>query len=705
MLKVIIAEKPSMARAIAHVLGISGQQDGYIGGSTVDTVVTWAIGHLVTLAMPEDYGFSGFKRENLPILPEPFRLILRQSKKGKETVADAGALKQLNVIKKLFDQCNEIIVATDAGREGELIFRFIYEYLNCQKPFKRLWISSLTDKAIKNGFENLKNGSEFDYLYQAARSRSQADWLVGINASQALSIVAGSGVYSLGRVQTPTLAMICKRYSEHKNFQIQTYFQIQVEAEIERKTLKMLSDKKFEDKASGQEAIEIVRRNKLEITEVDTRTVREEPPLLYDLTGLQKDANRRLNFSADETLAIAQSLYEKKFISYPRTGSRYISEDIWEEIPALVETLLVYTPLKEQAKRLLKNRLNKRGVNDLKVTDHHALLITDNTVSGLSTKEESIYKLIASRILETFSAPCVKEVTTLKARSREFQFSSRGVDVIETGWRGVNGMFDNENSEEPEISLPYVEKGEKHAVQSAQLLEKQTKPKPLHTEASLLSAMEHAGKELENEDERKAIRESGIGTPATRASIIETLFSRGYIERQKKSLIPTSKGLKVYEAVKNKRIADVAMTGAWEKALSDIESGKMVSETFDKSIAVYARQITEELLALDFPKDNVAVLKCPKCQQKTVKLLDKVAKCTDRGCQWLLFRNICGRILSEDDVGMILASGKSSLIRGMTSRKNKKFDAFIVLKEDGSTAFEFPSTFRPAKKRGKHGEK
>ncbi|OPZ31693.1 MAG: DNA topoisomerase 3 [Bacteroidetes bacterium ADurb.BinA174] len=692
MPKVIIAEKPSVARAIAHVLGVSGQQNGYIGNihSENGTVVTWAIGHLVTLAMPEDYGISGFKRENLPIMPEPFRLIPRQTKKGKEMVVDSGALKQLNTIKELFEKCDEIIVATDAGREGELIFRYIYQYLNSNKPFKRLWISSLTDKAIKNGFENLKKGSEFDNLYQAARSRSQADWLVGINASQALSIAAGSGVYSLGRVQTPTLAMICKRYLEHKNFQIQTYFQIQVEAEVERKSLKMLSDKKFEDKESGQDALEIVRRNKLEITEVDTRTVREEPPLLYDLTGLQKDANKQLNLSADETLAIAQSLYEKKFISYPRTGSRYISEDIWEEIPALVETLLVYAPLKEQVKLLLKNRLNKRGVNDLKVTDHHALLITDNTVSGLSPKEESIYKLIASRMLETFSAPCEKEVTTLKARSREFLFSARGVNVIEAGWRAVSGMFDNENSEEPEISLPYVENGEKYTVQSAQLLEKQTKPKPLHTEASLLSAMEHAGKELENEDERKAIKESGIGTPATRASIIETLFSRDYIERQKKSLVPTTKGLKVYEAVKEKRIADVAMTGMWENTLLKIENGEMSSETFDKSITIYAKQITDELLAMDFPKDKKELLVCPKCQKETVKLFGKVAKCSDETCGWLLFRNVCGKTLSEIDVKEILTNKKTSLQKGLKSKAGKTFDAYIVLKEDGSTEFEFP---------------
>ena len=701
-MRVIIAEKPSVARAIAHVLGISGQQNGYIGNVNSgdkngnSTAVTWAIGHLIQLAMPEEYGFSGFRRENLPILPEPFKLIPRQTKKGKEYVSDAGALKQLNVIKNLFDQCTEIVVATDAGREGELIFRLIYRYLNCQKPFKRLWISSLTDKAIKNGFENLKNGSEFDNLYQSARSRSEADWLVGINASQALSISAGSGVYSLGRVQTPTLAMICNRYWEHTNFQIKNYWQIQAEMEVGRKTLRMLSDDKFDDKPSAQNAVEIVRRNKMEIIETDTRAVREEPPLLYDLTGLQKDANKRLNLSADETLTVAQSLYEKKFITYPRTGSRYINEDIWDEIPALVETLLVYEPLKEQAKSLLKNRLNRRCVNDLKVTDHHALLVTDNTVSGLSKHEESVYRLIAGRMLEAFSAPCEKEVTTVKARSREFLFSARGVDVIEAGWRAVNGMFDSETSDEPEISLPDVDADDKFSVETTRLLEKQTKPKPFHTEATLLSAMEHAGKELENEDERKALKESGIGTPATRASIIETLFSRNYIERQKKSLVPTAKGLKVYEAVKDKRIADVSMTGMWENTLAKIENGEMSAETFDKSIAIYARQMTEELLAMDFPKDENEILSCPKCKNQSVKNFEKVAKCTGETCGWLLFRTVCGKTLSENDVKAVIEKGKSSLLKGLKSKAGKTFDAYIVLKEDGGTEFEFNSPSRPS---------
>lgn len=687
-MRVIIAEKPSVARAIAHVLSITGTNDGYIGSG--DTAVTWAIGHLVTLALPQAYGFEGFRKENLPILPEPFRLMPRQVKKEKEYVTDAGAMKQLNVIRELFAKCDEIIVATDAGREGELIFRYIYHYLNCQKPFRRLWISSLTDKAIKTGFDSLKPGNEFDNLYQSARSRSQADWLVGINASQALSITAGSGVYSLGRVQTPTLAMICRRYLEHTRFKVQNYWQIEARPEVGRNVFRMLSDVKYEEKAEGQKALEVVRRNKMEILKTEIKSVVEEPPLLYDLTGLQKDANKRFNLSADETLSVAQALYEKKLITYPRTGSRYISCDVWEEIPTLLEVLSVYEPLKEQIKILRKSKLNAKCVNDLKVTDHHALLVTDNTPSNLTAREETVYKLVAGRMLESLSEPCQKEVTHVQAQCREIPFSARGADVIAPGWRSINGFYDNETSEESEVSLPYVEAGDKLSVQSAVLLEKQTKPKPLLTEATLLSAMEHAGKDVENEDERKAMKEAGIGTPATRASIIETLFSRDYIERQKKSLIPTAKGLKVYEAVKEKRIADAAMTGSWENALLKIENGEIAADTFDKTIAIYARQITEELLAMDFPKDEKEWLVCPKCQKKSVKLFEKVAKCSDETCGWLLFRTICGKALLEKDIKAILTNKKSPLLKGLKSKAGKTFDTYIVLKEDRSTEFEFP---------------
>lgn len=705
-MRVIIAEKPSVAHAIAQVLGISGSHNGYIGTiSPASTVVTWALGHLVTFALPNHYGHRGFKRENLPIMPNPFQLVPKQKKSGKGYVPDETAVKQLQVIKNLFNRCDDIIVATDSGREGELIFRFIYEYLNCQKPFHRLWISSLTNRAIREGFNTLKNGNEFDSLYQSARSRSQADWLIGINASQALSLAVGEGVYSLGRVQTPTLAMICSRYLENKNFESQTYYQIQTGQEVDRKEFKMLSEEKFTDKERAQAVQHRVRGSKMTIIENETKTIREEPPLLYDLTGLQKDANKRYGFSADETLSIAQKLYEKKFITYPRTGSRYISKDIWDEIPTLLVVLLAYSPLREFAKALEKATLNTKCVNDVKVTDHHALLITDNTPSGLSTSEDVIYKMIASRLLEALSQPCEKEITQITGAVNEHRFRARETEVTQPGWRMIQGFFTDDDSLDKvnnDQKLPYLEKEDSFPVSSAILLEKQTKPKPLHTEASLLLAMETVGKEIENEAERNAIKECGIGTPATRASIIEILFSREYVVRKQKSLIPTSKGLKVFHAVKDKRIADVSMTGAWEKALSDIESGEMDHNTFDKSIAIYTKQITDELLKLDFPKSESVVFNCPKCQHESAKLYEKVVKCVHEGCGWLMFRKFCGIVLPEKEIKSILSSGKSSLIKGMKSQKNKRFDAFIVLNKDGSTNLEFPrSNYRSNKQRDK----
>ncbi|MPM49327.1 DNA topoisomerase 3 [bioreactor metagenome] len=484
--------------------------------------------------------------------------------------------------------------------------------------------------------------------------------------------------------------MVCYRYLEHTNFVSVPYWQIQTEHELEGINFKMLSEAKYTDKAEAQEVQNRIRRRKMKIIEVEVKNVQEDPPLLYDLTTLQKDANIKLNLTASETLEIAQSLYEKKFITYPRTGSRYIGEDVWEEIPVLLEVLLAYPQFKEYAKALKMSNLNKRSVNSLKVTDHHALLITDNTASGLSAREDVIYNLIASRMLESLSDPCEKEVVHIIGNVSEQKFTAHSTDIVKAGWRAVRGFFDSEIPEESVESIPYLEEGNKLEIESVKLLEKKTKPKPLFTEATLLSAMEHAGKEIENEEERNAIKESGIGTPATRATIIETLFARDYMERKKKSLIPTPKGLKVYGIVKDKRIADVSMTGMWENALSKIESGEMMADTFNKSIVVHTTQITGELLSLDLPEEKVKILDCPKCKQYSVRIFDKVAKCTDEKCDFLLFRNFCGKLLSEDDVKAILSKGKSPLIKGMKSRAKKEFDAYIVLKEDGSTGFEFP---------------
>lgn len=333
-MKVIIAEKPSVARDIAAIVGADNRKDGYLEGNGY--CVTWAFGHLIGLAMPQDYGITGFQAENLPILPAEFKLLPRQVKDGKEYKPDPGTMKQLKVIKELFNKCERIVVATDAGREGELIFRYIYNYLECSRPFDRLWISSLTDQAIRKGLENLRPGKEYDNLYRSAKARSQADWVVGINASQALSISAGHGVWSLGRVQTPTLAMICSRYLENKDFKPQTYFQVKLHTAKDATQFAAISTERYNTKQEADDILNRVRSaESVNVISVEKKEANQEPPLLYDLTTLQKEANSRHSFSADKTLSVAQSLYEAKLISYPRTGSRYISDDVLPRYPPL----------------------------------------------------------------------------------------------------------------------------------------------------------------------------------------------------------------------------------------------------------------------------------------------------------------------------------------------------------------------------------
>ncbi|MDN4011405.1 DNA topoisomerase 3 [Chryseobacterium gambrini] len=686
-MKTIIAEKPSVAREIAGLVGASDKKDGYLTGNGY--FVTWAFGHLIGLGMPEDYGISGFDKTALPILPNPFLLTVRKVKKDKGYTADTGALKQLKVIEQLFNRSKSIIVATDAGREGELIFRYIYEYLKCNKPFERLWISSLTEKAIKQGFDNLKDGKEFDGLYQAAQGRSRADWLVGINATQALSIAAGNGIYSLGRVQTPTLVLICKRYLENKNFSVKKYWQIQLSHNKELIDFKSISKTKWEDQKLADDTLKSVQRSKTAtVTSVETKSIIEQPPLLFDLTGLQKEANKKLNLSAEETLNIAQSLYEKKFITYPRTGSKYIPEDVWAEIPNLVRALQDSETCKQAVGKLKWGRFNKRIVNDLRVTDHHGLLITDKIPSALNAKENSVYDMIAFRLLEALSQACIKEITDVGLQALHYDFTVKGCKVIEAGWRSIKGSFSDDDTE-PVQDLPEIKKGDELKIKEASVLEKKTKPPVLYTEAGLLSAMESAGKEIENEDERKALQNIGIGTPATRAAIIETLFTRNYIQREKKSLIPTEKGLQVYELVKDRKIADVAMTAEWELALQKIENNETDAEAFQKEMETYASSITNELLQASIAQNNLPKLVCPKCKSQQLIIRDKIVKCPDEVCNWVQFRNVCGVQIGLADIENLVNKKKTSLIKGMKSKAGKKFDAYIVLNEDCKTSFEF----------------
>ena len=691
----LIAEKPSVAKDIARIIGATGRNDGYLSGNGY--MVTWAFGHLIQLAMPEAYGVANFRKESLPILPTDFQLIPRQVKAEKGYKADPGVLKQLKVIKEVFDQCDKIIVATDAGREGELIFRYIFHYLNCRKPFVRLWISSLTDKAIREGLDNLQPGGRYDNLYLSAKSRSEADWLIGINATQALSVAAGQGVFSLGRVQTPTLVMICSRYLENKNFVPAKFWQLKAHTASGEISFPAQSTAKWEQQPEAIAALQRVKdAGQLVVKSVERKEASQEPPLLYDLTTLQKEANTKLNFSADKTLSIAQSLYEKKVMSYPRTGSRYISEDVFDEMPERVALLGQYPRFAGYAAGLNGATLNRRSVNDSKVTDHHALIITENLPGELSKDERAIYELVAGRMLEAFSGRCVKDVTTAVLSAGDTDFMVKGAVMKVAGWRAVFSEQDTED--EDNATLPPLQEGQCLPLSAVDLLEKQTKPKPLHTESSLLAAMENAGKELEDAELKARLKDAGIGTPATRAAIIETLFVRQYIVREKKNLVPTDKGLAVYKIVKDKKIADVEMTGMWENALAKIEAGGMDADTFRKSIEVYAAQITAELLSVQLSIANDETCPCPKCNSGRILFYPKVAKCSNVDCTLTIFRNKCDKQLSDKQIIELVTKRKTGLIKGFKGKNGKAFDASLVLDEQFNVAFSFPEQKGKTKK-------
>ena len=691
----MIAEKPSVAKDIARIIGATQRNDGYLSGNGY--MVTWAFGHLIQLAMPEAYGVANFRRESLPIIPADFQLIPRQVKAEKGYKADPGVLKQLKVIKEVFDQCDRIIVATDAGREGELIFRYIFHYLNCHKSFVRLWISSLTDRAIREGMENLQPGERYDNLYLAAKSRSEADWLIGINATQALSVAAGQGVFSLGRVQTPTLMMICDRYLENKNFVPTKFWQLKASTASGGIGFTAQSTARWEQQPEAIAALQRVKdAGQFVVKSVERKEAAQEPPLLYDLTTLQKEANTKLNFSADKTLSIAQSLYEKKVMSYPRTGSRYISEDVFEEMPERVALLERYPRFAGYAAGLNGNALNRRSVNDGKVTDHHALIVTENLPGELSKDERTIYELVAGRMLEAFSGKCVKDVTTALLSAGDTDFMVKGTVMKTAGWRAVFSGQDTED--EDTATLPPLQEGQTLPLSGVDLLEKQTKPKPLHTESSLLAAMENAGKELEDAELKASLKDAGIGTPATRAAIIETLFARQYIVREKKNLVPTDKGLAVYRIVKDKKIADVEMTGMWETALAKIEAGSMDADTFRKGIEVYAAQITAELLSVQLSFASGETCPCPKCGSGRILFYPKVAKCSNVDCTLTIFRNKCDKQLTDKQIVELVTKRKTGLIKGFKGKNGKAFDASLVLDGQFNVAFSFPEKKEKTKK-------
>ena len=682
----IIAEKPSVAQAIARIVHSDTRKDGYYEGSRY--YVTWAFGHMVEIYAEGADSWDA----DLPLIPDSFSLRVARTHTPKGDRADPGYAKQLGVIRSLAARSEAVINAGDAGREGELIQRYIYAYIGLRKPVRRLWISSLTDSAIRKGLEELRPSRDYDALYEAGRARSEADWLVGINATRALTRASGGKrVLSLGRVQTPTLGIVCRRFLENRDFVPSPFWTLKAEARLGKAVFTARSPR-FGDRREALCAIEPALSAPGMVVETVERTTKEvQPPLLHDLTSLQKACNQRYGMTADETLSAAQSLYEKKLITYPRTGSRYITEDVFASLPALLGRL-------SDGVWSVPGQLNRRSVNDGRVSDHHAIIPTGEKPSAaLGEGQERVYGEVLLRFRESLSPLCEELETTVSFRAAGVTFTAKGREVLTRGWRAVRGedvpREDEEGNEVVEL-LPPFHKGDCCQLDNIAMMEGQTSPRPLLTDATLLEAMEHAGREVEDKTLRSALKECGLGTPATRAGEIETLLRRGYMERKGKSLVPTPLGLSVYEIVKDKAVADVALTAKWESALSAIAEGKGDAGAFDRGIRELTRTVVSQLLSAGDAASSLlrgealSGASCPLCG-KAVLLTTKVVRCSDEDCGWKIWRSCYGKALSEREIRSLLGQGETRELTGLVGKNGKPFAAKLSLDGEGKVALRF----------------
>lgn len=701
----IVAEKPSVGKDIAKVLKCNKKGDGCLIGN--DYIVSWAIGHLIELCDPEEYDikYKKWKIDTLPIIPEKIKL-----KPIKNTIS------QFNILKQLMNSNDiaSLICATDSGREGELIFRYIYNEINCKKPFQRLWISSMTDEAIKNGFMNLKDSKEYDNLYLSAKCRSEADWIVGINASRAYTIKYNS-LLSIGRVQTPTLGILVQRQKEVNIFVPKDYWEVQAYFEkynavwfdIETK------DTKIDTAEKAKNIAKKVLNKKGIITSVEKEEKKQPPPLLYDLTELQRDCNRKFGFSAQKALSIAQDLYEKrKLITYPRTDSRYLSDDM----PSKIESTLLkiniepYTEYLKYVLGLKQLPLNKRIIDNSKVTDHHAIIPTDTkpNIKNLKPDEIKVYDLIVKRFICVFYPQYIYMITRVITQVENENFISKGTVITQYGWMELYKTEENKNNKKEEQFLPPLNKGEEHIVIDSKVNAKKTTPPKLYTEASLLSAMENAGRLVEDESIKEQMKDSGLGTPATRASIIERLLKVGYIERKGKTVVPTEKGMKLVEIVPSE-IKSPETTGKWEKGLSSISKGTMMPERFMNSISRYVNFIINESININkdiiFPEENrvsngkTYIAKCPVCNEGYIMENTKGFYCTKwkSGCKFTIWNsslerykiNITKKIIKE-----LIVNKKVANIEITMPQTNEKRRCELILKQDLSGNIEIKNATR-----------
>ena len=694
-MKLCIAEKPSVAKDIAEVLGAKQRMDGYYEGNGYQ--VTWTFGHFCTLKEPHDYDMKWkyWRLEELPVIPANF---------GIKLIENDGVKKQFALIEKLVQNCSEVINCGDAGQEGELIQRWVLLKAKCKVPIKRLWISSLTEEAIREGFQKLKDSSDYDRLYAAGSARAIGDWLLGINATRLFTVKFGRGqsTFSIGRVQTPTLAMIVQRQKEIDSFRVDEYWELKT---IYRDTEFLCQIERLQSAEKAEKGLEYLKQHPFEITSFEQKEGKEGNPRLYDLTSLQVEANRKYAYTADDTLKLIQNLYEKKLTTYPRVDTTYLSEDIHPKIPAILNGMKYYSrftaPLLDKPIPKLKSVFD-----DKKVTDHHAIIPTGVVPSGITPAEQHIYDLIAKRFISVFYPECKVSNTTVLGKVDKLEFKATGKQIIEPGWRVIYAdeatVKDPKEAAEERLMPTFVE-GEK-GPHSPVIHQGKTSPPKYYTEGTILRAMETAGRNVDDEELRELMKDQGIGRPSTRANILETLFRRKYIERKRKNIVATVTGIGLIDTIQNELLKSAELTGDWERKIRLIEKGEYEADVFKKELIQMVIDLTEEVIfnshhrviqiapTIDIKpepkprsprklKEEIKLedTNCPKC--KSAKLMKGKAAigCSNfANCGFKIPFELMGKVLTESQLADLVTKGKTGLIKGLvvppsTEKVNGKF--------------------------------
>lgn len=694
-MKLCIAEKPSVARDIAKVLGATTAKQGYMEGNGY--CVTWTFGHLCTLKEPQDYepSLKQWNLFSLPIIPNAF---------GIKLIENQGVKNQFETIRKLVEECEEIINCGDAGQEGELIQRWVLQKAKNTKPVKRLWISSLTEDAILEGFEQLKPQENYHNLYLAGNARAVGDWLLGINATRLFTKKYGANkaVLSIGRVQTPTLAMLVKRWKEIERFVVEAYWELKT---IYRDTVFTADIDRIKTEERAHSGLEYLKKHPLEITSFEIKEGKEKNPRLFDLTALQVEANKKYGYSAEQTLNLVQSLYEKKNVTYPRVDTTYLSENLYPKIGGILSKM---TPYQTLIAPLLEKPIpkTKQVFDDTKVTDHHAIIPTEIIpTSQISTDEKRIYDLIAKRFIAVFYPECKISNTLVEAIVGTVPFKTSGKQILEMGWRAIYASDKKKNDAEPhdaeEKEIPLFELGEK-GVHEPHIHHGKTTPPKHYTEATLLRAMETAGRQIEDEELRESLKNNGIGRPSTRANIIETLYKRKYIEKKRKNIIATPTGISLINTIDDELLKSPELTGEWEYKLRKIERGEYDAQVFKNELIEMVKDLTQKVInskgksveilpektqktpASSAKKEKKAIhfseIKCPKCKKQGIIKGKKAYGCSHYNeCNFTISFEIFGKKLTEKQVIDLLTKGKTAIIKGLVGLPEDKNTARLLM--------------------------